>query len=134
MGLLRFFVTALTTIFGLLLVTFFIGRVIPIDPLLAIVGDRAPTHVMERVREEMGLNLPLYQQFFIYVKQAATGNFGTSVLSTNPVMEDIRRVFPATIELATLGTLIGALFGIPLGVLAASSAAALPTRSSASSA
>lgn len=67
----------------------------------------------------MGLNLPLYQQFFIYVRQALTGDFGVSVLTTNPVMTDIRRVFPATMELATLGTLIGALFGVPLGVLAA---------------
>ena len=118
-GLLRFAVTTLTTVFGLLVVTFFIGRVIPIDPVLAIVGDRAPAHVVERTRIELGLNLPLYQQFFIYVEQALSGNFGTSVLTTNPVFEDIKRVFPATIELATIGTLIGAILGIPLGVLAA---------------
>ncbi|WP_149745202.1 ABC transporter permease [Rhizobium sp. RU35A] len=116
---LGFVVTVLTTFLGLMAVTFFIGRVIPIDPALAIVGDRAPAHVVERVREELGLNLPLWQQFFLYLKQALSGEFGTSVLTTNPVMDDIRRVFPATIELATLGTLIGALFGVPLGVLAA---------------
>ncbi len=119
MAVLGFTVTVITTFLGLLAVTFFIGRVIPIDPALAIVGDRAPAHVVERVREELGLNLPLWQQFFIYLKQALTGNFGTSVLTSNPVMDDIKRVFPATIELATLGTLIGALFGVPLGVLAA---------------
>jgi ABC-type dipeptide/oligopeptide/nickel transport system permease component len=45
---------------GLLAVTFFIGRVMPIDPVLAIVGDRAPEHVVQRVREELGLNKPLY--------------------------------------------------------------------------
>ncbi|MGE7367514.1 ABC transporter permease [Neorhizobium sp. NPDC001467] len=112
-------VTVVTTFLGLLAVTFFIGRVIPIDPALAIVGDRAPAHVVERVREQLGLNLPLYQQFYFYVRDALTGNFGTSVLTTNPVMEDIRRVFPATMELATIGTLFGALIGIPLGVLAA---------------
>jgi peptide/nickel transport system permease protein len=67
----------------------------------------------------MGLNLPYYQQFLIYVKAALQGDFGTSVLTTNPVMSDIRRVFPATMELATLGTIIGALLGVPLGVLAA---------------
>nr|WP_245414447.1 ABC transporter permease [Mycoplana dimorpha] len=116
---LRFLVIVATTYLGLLAVTFFIGRVIPIDPVLAVLGDRAPQRVVDRVREEMGLNLPLYQQFFIYVKGALQGNFGTSVLTTNQVMDDIRRVFPATIELATLGTIIGALFGIPLGVLAA---------------
>ena len=119
MSLLRFLVTVVTTYLGLLAVTFFIGRVVPIDPALAIVGDRAPAHVVERVREELGLNLPLYQQFFIYVRQALSGDFGTSVLTTNPVMTDILRVFPATIELATVGTLIGAFLGVPLGVLAA---------------
>jgi peptide/nickel transport system permease protein len=118
-GLLRFAVTVVTTFLGLLAVTFFIGRVIPIDPALAIVGDRAPAHVVERVREQLGLNLPLWHQFLLYLKQVLSGDFGVSVLSSNPVMEDIRRVFPATLELATLGTLIGAVFGIPLGVLAA---------------
>ncbi len=115
----RFLLIVITTYLGLLAVTFFIGRVIPIDPVLAIVGDRAPAHVVERTREEMGLNLPYIEQFVIYVKNALQGEFGRSVLTTNPVMTDIRRVFPATIELATLGTLIGAALGIPLGVLAA---------------
>lgn len=114
-----FLVIVVTTYLGLLAVTFFIGRVVPIDPVLAIVGDRAPQHVIERVRNEMGLNLPYYQQFFMYVKGVLQGDFGTSVLTTNPVMTDIRRVFPATMELATVGTIIGAVFGIPLGVLAA---------------
>ncbi|MNU90077.1 Dipeptide transport system permease protein DppB [compost metagenome] len=118
-AVLGFAVTVITTFLGLMAVTFFIGRVVPIDPALAIVGDRAPAHVVERVREQLGLNLPLWQQFFLYLKQALSGDFGTSVLTTNPVMEDIKRVFPATIELATIGTIIGAVFGIPLGVLAA---------------
>ncbi|PDT30553.1 peptide ABC transporter permease [Rhizobium sp. L9] len=115
----RFLFAAVTTYLGLLAVTFFIGRVVPIDPVLAILGDRAPTHVVERVRQEMGFNLPLYQQFYIYIKGVLSGDFGNSVLTTNPVMVDIRRVMPATIELATLGTLIGACVGVPLGVLAA---------------
>ena len=116
---LRFLVIIVTTYLGLLAVTFFIGRVIPIDPVLAILGDRAPAHVVERTRELLGFNKPLYQQFYIYVRDALTGNFGTSVLTTNPVMADIRRVFPATLELATFGTIIGSLIGVPLGVLAA---------------
>jgi peptide/nickel transport system permease protein len=115
----RFLVIAITTYLGLLAVTFFIGRVIPIDPVLAVLGDRAPAAVVERTRREMGLDLPLVQQFYIYLKNALNGNFGNSVLTTNPVMTDIRRAFPATIELATLGTLIGSFLGVPLGVLAA---------------
>ncbi len=110
---------AAITFLGLIAVTFFIGRVIPVDPVLAIVGDRAPQSVVEAARKQYGFDLPLWEQFFFYVKRALTGDFGTSVLSTYPVMQDIRRVFPATLELATLGTLIGLVFGIPLGVLAA---------------
>ena len=114
-----FLVVIFTTYLGLLAVTFFIGRVMPIDPVLAIVGDRAPEHVVQRVREELGLNKPLYVQFGIYLNKALRGDFGTSVLTSNPVLKDIRRTFPATIELATLGIILGAGIGVPLGVWAA---------------
>jgi peptide/nickel transport system permease protein len=115
----RFAAIVALTYLGLLAVTFFIGRVIPVDPVLAIVGDRAPEHVIERVREEMGLNKPRWQQFAIYVDKALHGDFGTSVLTANPVWVDIKKTFPATLELATAGILIGAGLGIPLGVWAA---------------
>ena len=115
----RFIAVVALTYLGLLAVTFFIGRVIPVDPVLAIVGDRAPEHVIERVREEMGLNKPLWQQFGIYASKALQGEFGTSVLTANPVWVDIKKTFPATLELATAGILIGAGLGIPLGVWAA---------------
>jgi peptide/nickel transport system permease protein len=115
----NFLVVIFLTYLGLLAVTFFIGRVIPIDPVLAIVGDRAPAHVVEKVRQELGLNKPLYEQFYIYLGKVLKGDFGTSVLTSNPVMTDIRRAFPATLELASLGILIGAGLGVPLGVWAA---------------
>ena len=115
----NFLLVVALTYLGLLAVTFFIGRVIPVDPVLAIVGDRAPEHVVQRVREELGLNKPLITQFGIYLAKAAQGDFGTSVLTANPVLEDIKRTFPATLELATVGILIGAGVGVPLGVWAA---------------
>lgn len=115
----RFGVVILLTYLGLLAVTFFIGRVMPVDPVLAIVGDRASGELVARVREEMGFNKPLYEQFYIYIGKILRGDFGTSVLSSHPVMDDIRRAFPATLELATLGILIGVGFGVPLGVWAA---------------
>jgi peptide/nickel transport system permease protein len=107
------------TFLGLMFVTFLIGRVVPIDPVLAAVGDRAPADVYERVRIELGLHLPLHEQFFIYVKKVLTGDFGPSVLTANLVIEDIKRVFPATLELATVATLLGVALGIPMGVVAA---------------
>ncbi|HEY8906496.1 MAG TPA: ABC transporter permease [Rhodoferax sp.] len=118
-ALARFALAIVLTYLGLLAVTFFIGRVIPVDPVLAVVGDHAPESVVQRVREEMGLNKPLYVQFGIYVSKVLHGDFGTSVLTSNPVLQDIKRAFPATFELATLGILIGASLGVPLGVWAA---------------
>lgn len=108
-----------STYFGLLAVTFFIGRVVPIDPVIAIVGDRAPEHVVQRVRAELGLDLPLWQQFGIYLHKVSQGDFGTSVLTSKPVLDDLLRAFPATLELATAGIVIGAGLGVPLGVWAA---------------
>ncbi|MGD8243423.1 MAG: ABC transporter permease [Desulfobacterales bacterium] len=107
------------TFLGLLFVTFLIGRVVPIDPVLAAVGDRAPAEVYERVRVELGLHLPLYQQFFLYLAKVVQGDLGQSVLTANPVTKDILRVFPATLELATAATLLGVLLGVPMGVMAA---------------
>ncbi|HMK69270.1 MAG TPA: ABC transporter permease [Stellaceae bacterium] len=107
------------TFLGLLLVTFLIGRVVPIDPVLAAVGDRAPFEVYERVRTELGLDQPLYVQFYRYAAAVLSGDFGRSVLTSNPVLTDIKRFFPATFELATLATFLGVALGIPLGVIAA---------------
>jgi peptide/nickel transport system permease protein len=115
----RLLASVALTFFGLLVVTFFIGRVVPIDPVLAVVGDRAPADVYERVRIEMGLHLPLWEQFYIYASKVLHGDFGRSVLTSNPVLTDIARFFPATLELATVATLIGVVTGVPMGVLAA---------------
>ena len=118
-ALVKLAATLALTFFGLLLVTFLIGRVVPIDPALAAVGDRATAAVYERARIEMGLDLPLWQQFLIYVQKVLTGDFGQSVLTAQPVLSDIARVFPATLELATVATFLGVLFGVPMGVIAA---------------
>jgi peptide/nickel transport system permease protein len=118
-AVLRNLAAATATLFGLLIVTFAIGRVLPIDPVLAAVGDRAPADVVARVRAEMGLDLPLYRQFFAYAGQVARGDLGQSVLTSHPVVSDIARVFPATLELATAAILIGLLLGVPMGVAGA---------------
>ena len=107
------------TLLGLLAVTFFIGRVVPIDPVLAVVGDQAPRDVYEAVRIELGLDQPLWKQFFLYVQKVVTGDFGTSLVTNRLVAEDIIRVFPATLELATFATLIGMVLGIPMGIAGA---------------
>lgn len=111
--------TVAVTLFGLLLVTFLIGRVVPVDPVLSVVGDRASPSTYEKVYLELGLDKPLYEQFYLYAKKAVTGDFGESLLTKKPIISDIARAFPATLELATVGIIIGTLLGVPAGVWAA---------------
>lgn len=111
--------SVLITLFGLMVITFMIGRVMPVDPVIAAVGDNAPEAVIQRVRAEMGLDQPMIVQFFNYISQVLHGDLGNSILTRNPVTTDIVRYFPATLELATYALLISAAIGIPLGVWAA---------------
>lgn len=107
------------TFFGLLLVTFVIGRMMPMDPVLAAVGDRASVSTYNQARAAMGLDLPIWQQFARYAWNVLHGDFGMSILTAQPVLDDMLRVFPATAELATVGIIIGVVLGIPLGVWSA---------------
>jgi peptide/nickel transport system permease protein len=113
------FLSLLATFIGLLFVTFVISRVVPIDPVTSILGERATTAQIEAEREKLGLDEPLWKQFGIYVGDALQGDLGTSVRTRRPVAEEIARYFPATLELSTLATILGVLFGVPAGVLAA---------------
>jgi peptide/nickel transport system permease protein len=120
LSLLWLLVTLALTFLGLLAITFFIGRVVPIDPVLSVVGDRATPAVYEAARERLGLDQPLIVQFITYVGDVLRGNFGTSVSTNRQVIDDLARVFPATLEMATIGILIGVALGVPMGVVAAS--------------
>nr|WP_319514084.1 ABC transporter permease [uncultured Cohaesibacter sp.] len=111
--------TIVVTMVGLLFITFIIGRVMPVDPVLAIVGERASQEQYDATYIALGLDRPLLVQFFYYLVDVFHGNLGVSIRTGLPVFEDIKRFFPATMELATIGTIIGIIVGIPLGVLAA---------------
>lgn len=117
--LLKTLASIAVTMLGLLLVTFVIGRVMPIDPVLSVVGESATKATYDAARASMGLDKPVVVQFVIYIWDVMHGDFGYSLLTARPVAQDIERVFPATLELATLGTMVGVLLGVPLGVLAA---------------
>lgn len=109
----------LITLFGLVLLTFLIGRTMPIDPVVAIVGDKAPADVVEKLRLELGLDEPLIVQFWIYLKNLLQGDLGRSVMTGQPVTIDIVQFFPSTLELATSAMVIALALGVPLGLLAA---------------
>ena len=91
----------------------------PIDPVLAVIGERATQAQYDETYRALGLDRPLLVQFGIYVSDVLQGDFGKSIRTGQEVSTDIARVFPATLELATLGTLIGVVIGVPLGVIAA---------------
>jgi len=109
----------LLTFIGLTAITFVIGRMMPADPVLAIVGDRASQEVYDQVYLQLGLDKPVYIQYLRYLEQLVEGDLGTSIMTAQPVLDDIIRFFPATLELATVATLLGIFVGIPMGVLAA---------------
>ncbi len=109
----------IVTMLGLMFVTFVIGRVMPIDPVLAIVGEQATKATYDAAYEQLGLDRPIIVQIIFYVWDVMHGDFGKSLLTARPVAEDIKRVFPATLELATIGLFIGIVLGVPLGVFAA---------------
>ena len=118
--------TAFITLMGLLIVTFALGRVLPTDPVLRVVGDRASQEQYDQVRREMRLDQPLPEQFVAFVGDMLGGNFGRSLVTGNPIAEDVVRHFPATFELATMAIVLGVLAGIPLGVVCAQYAGRLP--------
>lgn len=107
------------TFLGLTCVTFVIGRVIPIDPVIAIVGEKATRSTYERVFKELNLDRPIPEQYWIYLKKILHGEFGTSLMTAHPVLSDLLRVFPATLELSVSALIFGVCLGIPLGVIAA---------------
>jgi peptide/nickel transport system permease protein len=113
-----FLLTLAVTFVGLTAVTFFISRLTNIDPVLAVTGDRVSQDTYDKVFLELGLDQPPFVQYFIYLKRLLSGDFGMSVLTSQPVLSDLMRVFPATFELATIAIVIGVLLGVPAGVLA----------------
>jgi peptide/nickel transport system permease protein len=108
------------TLLGLLILTFLIGRVMPVDPVARLVGPDADNATYQAMVQKLGLDRPLYVQLWYYLTQILSGDFGVALLTGHRVIDDVVRVFPATIELATVSIVIGAGIGVPLGVLAAS--------------
>lgn len=110
---------AVVTLFGVLTIVFFIVRVLPGDPALVILGDQANQASIDALRERLGLNAPLYVQYFEFLGGVIVGDWGTSLVSGRPVIQEIMKVLPATLELTVVSLILGAVIGIPLGVWSA---------------
>ena len=106
-------------LFGVLLVVFLITRVLPGDPARTLAGEQADASTVERIREQMGLDQPLWSQFVDYVVGVFQGDLGFAWHTGRPVMEDFATRLPATVELALVALTIALVIGIPLGILSA---------------
>jgi len=104
---------------GLLFVTFALGRLLPVDPVLAVVGDRAPPDVYQHMFHQMHLDRPVAVQFGLFAWAMLHGDFGQSSSTGQPILTDIARFFPATLELATFAIFLGVVLGLPTGVFCA---------------
>lgn len=111
--------TLLVTLIGLLFFTFMLTTLSPVDPAIRIAGDRASESSLAQVRTQLGLDQSWPVRFGHYLNGLAQGDLGISNTSRQPVLDDLHRALPATLELATLAILLGAGLGLSLGLLAA---------------
>ncbi len=98
---------------------FFLVRAMPGGPAVAMLGDYATPDAIEALEEKMGLNDPLPVQYFRFIGNLARGDLGKSQITGAPVVDEINRVLPYTLELSVCAIIIGILLGIPLGVVTA---------------
>src|SRR4051812_46315015 len=110
---------AIPTLFGVLVVAFLLLYVAPGDPVTAMIGERADTATIARLRRELRLDDPLYVRFGHYVGNVVRGDLGTSYITNRPIARDIRERFPKTMQLALTAMAFAAFVGILLGVLSA---------------
>ncbi|GAH82241.1 unnamed protein product, partial [marine sediment metagenome] len=104
---------------GVSIIVFTVLHMSPGDPAQIMLGPMASQESIAQMRESLGLNKPLYIQYFIFLKNTLQGDFGRSIRTNTPVIEEIFSRLPATLKLSTLGMLLAIIIGFPLGVLAA---------------
>lgn len=110
---------AIPTLVGVLVIVFALLYVAPGDPVLMMVGERADSATIARLRRELHLNDPLPMQFVHYAAGVLHGDLGRSYITDRPIVQDIKERFPKTLELAAAAMTLAALVGITLGVLSA---------------
>ena len=117
--LLKRLLTMLVTLFGVSILVFLMVHFIPGDPILTILGEFATEESIRNLEKSLGLDQPLYIQYFNFIIGAIQGNLGTSYLTGIPVLEEIVNRFPITFQLSVFSLLIGSIVGIIMGTIAA---------------
>ena len=126
--ILRRLLLSIPTLIGVLIVAFLLLYVAPGDPVTAMIGERADSATIARLRNELRLDDPLYVRFGHYVGQIAKGDLGRSYITDRPITRDIRERFPKTLQLAAAAMLFAAFTGITLGILSARNPGGLADR------
>jgi len=111
--------SGLSTLFLLVCLTFFLSQWVPIDPTLSVVADSASSESYRQARNQLGLDAPFVSKLSSYFKKLLSGDLGTSIMTSNPVRADLKRVFSATVELACIAMTMALVGGVLLGILAA---------------
>lgn len=112
-------ISTLPTLIAVLTVIFVIIRIAPGDPAIAILGDNASQQAIDALRERLGLNEPLLEQYWFFLTDALTGNLGNSLVSGRSVLHEVLEVLPHTLDLTVAAIFVGVILGIPVGILAA---------------
>jgi peptide/nickel transport system permease protein len=116
---LKRFLTIVPVLVGVSLIVFGFIHLIPGDPAVTMLGERATPERVAEIRAQLGLDRPLYAQYVIYVGKIVRGDLGASILRGDPVLHDLAKRFPATVELALSAITVAVLIGVPMGIVAA---------------
>jgi peptide/nickel transport system permease protein len=112
-------VGAIPNLIGVVVVTFLLTRALPGDPAAYFAGQAATPEAVQQIRVKLGLDKPMPEQFGLYVRDLAKGDFGQSLSTGQPVLTELRQRLPASLELTFCGLLFAVIVALPLGVLAA---------------
>jgi ABC-type dipeptide/oligopeptide/nickel transport system permease component len=111
--------SAVITLFAVMTLVFVLVRIVPGDPAQLVLGDQASKEAIEIMRARLGLDRPMWEQYLDFLSSALVGDWGTSMVTGQPVVREVLKVLPWTIELTVVSLILGAIIGIPLGVWAA---------------
>ena len=110
---------AVVTLLAVLTLVFLLVRIVPGDPAQVILGDQASREAIDALRARLGLDKPVWQQYATFLGGALRGDWGVSMVTGRPVIEEVLKVLPWTLELTAVSLVLGTVIGVPLGVWAA---------------
>jgi len=115
----RRLVALVPVLFGVSILVFSLIRLIPGDPVIVMLGERARAEDVARVRQEMGFDRPIYIQYIEWLRRVVTGDLGKSIIGRMPVTDELKQRLPATIEMVFFAMIIGVVIGVGIGILSA---------------